>query len=109
MTRQIHNALSAALPFQKILMPIQNHNLFDVLLRVARQPRKLRRHPSQVPDHATNHGFALPIPPLPPPPHLTTPRPSPRKFPPPPPPNPTAHSPRLITHIPHIRKQTTKH
>src|ERR1700730_3365241 len=61
---QVNHAFPAAFSRQKILVPVQHHHILNILSRVARQPRKLRRHPPQISCHSPQHRPPLPPAPL---------------------------------------------
>ena len=62
--RQIEHTFPAPLALQKVVVPVEHHNLLDIFLRISGKPRKLRRHPSQIPHHSASHRLSLRITPV---------------------------------------------
>src|SRR5437899_2039405 len=57
---QVQHAFPSPLPFQEVFMAIESDSFFDILFRVLRKPDKLRRHPTQIPQHPAND-FLAPV------------------------------------------------
>jgi len=52
------------LTLQKVFMPVEDDDIFNVVSGVARHVRKLRRHPAETVYHAADGVFALRCSPL---------------------------------------------
>ncbi len=57
-------SLAAALPFQKIIVAVENNDLLDIFPRVAGHHSEFRRHPAETTHHSARRCRALLIGPL---------------------------------------------